>query len=168
MGKCEQLSINNKFMLDVNIKIEDQKSLWEKLTGLFKKTPRFDKANTRILFIDDEMDEFPVIQNLKDAGWSVEAVNDVQNVEEDVVRRSQVIFVDYKGIAQHLSEKEQGIGLIKLLKQTYKESKRVGLYSGHNRFTLGHDIDAADFKLPKNADTREFITIIQREIQKLK
>lgn len=155
-------------MLDVNIKVEDQKSFWGGLFTLFKNKRKFDKTNTRILFIDDEKDEFPVIQNLKDAGWSVDSVSDVQNVEDDVVRRSQIIFVDYKGVGQHLSESEQGIGLIKLLKETYRDQKRVGLYSGHNRFSLGHDIDCADFKLPKNADTREFIDTIQREIKKLK
>ena len=33
---------------------------------------------------------------------------------------------------------------------------------------LGDNLDVADFKLPKNADTREFIEVIQREIKKLK
>jgi hypothetical protein len=136
--------------------------------GLFSRRNRFDKTNTRILFIDDEVDDFPVIQNLKDAGWSVEGRKDIQNIEDDVVKNSQIIFVDYKGVGQTLSEKEQGIGLIKLLKETYDKHKRVGLYSGHNRFTLGHDIDVADFKLPKNSDTGAFIATIQREIKKLK
>ena len=151
-----------------NINIFNFENLSFSFRDFFRKRNNFDKSNTRILFVDDDVDDFPVIQNLKDAGWSVDGVNDIQNVEDDMVKRSQVIFVDYKGVGQTLSEREQGIGLIKLLKETYKDKKRVGLYSGHNRFSLGHNIDAADFKLPKNADTREFIELIQREIKKLK
>ena len=151
-----------------NINIFNFENLSFSFRDLFSRKRRFDKSNVRILFIDDEVDDFPVIQNLKDAGWSVEGVKDVQNVEDDIVKRSQIIFVDYKGVGQTLSEREQGIGLIKLLKETYRGSKRVGLYSGHNRFSLGHNIDVADFRLPKNADTREFIETIQREIKKLK
>ena len=137
-------------------------------SGLLKKKKVFDKSNIRILFIDDEFDDFPVIQNLIDAGWAVEGIGDVQNIDDDIVKRSHIIFVDYKGVGQKLSESEQGIGLIKLLKNNYKDSKRVGLYSGHNRFSLGDDFDIADFRLSKNTDTREFIEVIQNQILKLK
>ena len=90
-----------------------------------RKKKHFDKSNVQILFVDDEVDDFPVIQNLKEAGWSVEGIKDIQNIEDITVRRSQVIFVDYKGVGQTLSEREQGIGLIKLLKETYKDSKML-------------------------------------------
>lgn len=151
-----------------NINIFNFEKLSFNFKDLFKKRVEFDKSNIQILFIDDEINDFPVIQNLKDAGWSVEAVKDIKNAEDDIIKRSQIIFVDFKGVGQTLSESEQGIGLIKLLKITYRDTKRVGLYSGYNRFSLGDDIDVADFRLPKNADTHEFIETIQREIKKLK
>ena len=140
------------------------------IKNLFKKkisSTNLDKSTIRILFIDDDVDDFPVIQNLKDAGWSVEACRDIQNIEDDIVKRSHIIFVDYKGVGKNFSEREQGIGLIKILKDTYKNTKRIILYSGHNRFSLGDQIDVADTKLPKNADTREFIEIIKKEMKKI-
>lgn len=126
----------------------------------------YNKHNLHILFIDDE--EFPIVENLKDAGWSVEKIDDLKNIEDDSVLRSQIIFVDYKKVGRFLSKKEEGIGIIKALKGKYKKSKRVILYSGHNRFTLGHDIKAADNFLPKNADSYEFIQMIEAEMLKIR
>jgi len=152
----------------VNINIFNFEKPTFSFKGLFgKKKNNLDKSNVHILFIDDEVDDFPVIQNLKDAGWSVEGIKDIQNIEDDVVKRSQIIFVDYRGVGKTLSESEQGISLIKLLKGVYLESKRIILYSGHNRFSLGDQIDVADNKLLKNADTAEFIKMIQCEMKKL-
>lgn len=130
----------------------------------FKKN--YNKHNVHILFIDDE--EFPIIENLKEAGWSVEKIDDLKNIEDDCVMRSQIIFVDYKRVGRFLSRKEEGIGIIKALKGKYKKSKRIILYSGHNRFTLGHDIKAADNYLPKNADSYEFIQMIESEMKKIR
>lgn len=142
------------------------------ISDLIKKIPlfrnKYDKSNIRVLFVDDEYDQFSVIQNLIGARWSVTGIKDIQNVEEDIVKCSQIIFVDYKGVGKKLSRNEQGIALIKLLKKTYKKTKRVILYSGHDRFTLGDDFGAADDWLPKNSDTREFIDKINENIKLLR
>lgn len=127
---------------------------------------KYSKANTRILFVDDE--EFPIIENLREAGWAVEKIDDLQNIDDDRVVRAQIVFVDYKGVGKGLSEKDEGIGVIRALKSKYRKSKRIILYSGHNRFTLGHDLKTADNYLPKNSDTYEFIEMIEVEIKKLR
>lgn len=126
----------------------------------------YNKHNIHILFIDDE--EFPIIENLKDAGWSIEKIDDLKNIDDDFVLRSQIIFVDFRKVGRFLSQKEEGIGIIKALKGKYKKSKRIILYSGHNRFTLGHDIRAADNYLSKNSDSYEFIQMIESEMLKLR
>ena len=130
----------------------------------FKK--KYNKHNTHILFIDDE--EFPILENLRDAGWSVVRLEDLKNIDDDNVIRSQIIFVDYKNVGKHLSKREEGIGLIKALKVKYKKKKRVILYSGHNRFNLGHDIKAADNFLSKNSESYEFIQMIESELKEIR
>lgn len=133
---------------------------------LVKFRKNYNKYNIHILFIDDE--EFPIIENLKDGGWSIEKIDDLKNIEDDRVIRSQIIFVDYKRVGRSISKKEEGIGIVKALKGKYGKSKRIILYSGHNRFSLGHDIKAADNFLPKNADSYEFIQMIELEIGKIR
>jgi len=135
------------------------------LTNFWGKK-RLDKSNTNILFVDDE--NFPVVEKLQKAGWSVKKVKDIMNIQDDDVQRAHIIFVDYKGVGKHLSENDQGIGIIKAIKISYGSSKRVILYSGHNRFNLGLDLRIADNILSKNSDVYEFITIIEAEIKKIK
>ncbi len=154
-------------MSDINlVKIEklDLKSLVDSFLSIFKK--KYDKHNVIILFIDDE--DFAIVSNLKKAGWSVERIKDLKNIEDDIVKRSQIIFVDHKGVGKTLSEKEEGIGMIKALKKAYGDSKRVILYSGYSHFNLDHDIKAADNYLSKNSNTYEFIEMIKQEIKKIK
>lgn len=126
----------------------------------------YNKHNSQVLFIDDQ--EFPIIENLKDGGWSVEKIGDLKNIDDDRVVRSHIIFVDYKRVGRSISKKEEGIGIVKALKAKYGKSKRIILYSGHNRFNLGHDIKAADNFLPKNADSYEFIQMIESELDKIR
>lgn len=139
-----------------------------KINWPFFLKKNFDKSNIRILFIDDQFSDFPVIQNLKDIGWSVDAIADCCNVEDEIIQRSHIIFVDYSGVARTLSESEQGLYLIKLIKKKYKDKKRVILYSGQDRFSLGDNIDVADNKLYKNSSTGGFIEMIEDEIKKLR
>lgn len=154
-------------MPDINLfKIEklDLKSFSDSFLSMFKK--KYDKHNITILFIDDE--DFAIVSNLKKAGWLTEKIKDLKNIEDDVVKRSQIIFVDHKGVGKTLSENEEGIGIIKALKKAYGDSKRVILYSGYGRFNLEHDIKAADNYLSKNSNTYEFIEMIKGEIKKLR
>jgi hypothetical protein len=150
------MNLINIFNIE-NIKLE--------LTNFWGKK-KLDKSNTNILFVDDE--NFPVVEKLQKAGWSVKKVKDIMNIQDDDVQRAHIIFVDYKGVGKYLSENDQGIGIIKAIKTSYGNSKRVILYSGHNRFNLGLDLRVADNILSKNSDVYEFITIIEAEIKKIK
>jgi len=134
--------------------------------NIFKKKTKIDKINANILFVDDE--DFPVVAKLKEAGWSVTKIKDIKNIQDEDVQKAHVIFVDYKGVGKSLSETAQGIGIIKAIKNTYGDSKRVILYSGYGRFNLGLDLRAADNQLSKNSDVYEFITMIESEIKELK
>jgi len=154
-------------MADVNlVKFENNNFNLKDILFSFLKRRKYDKSNAHILFVDDK--DFAIVSNLKKAGWIVDKVKDIKNIEDEYVRRAQIIFVDFKGVGKTLSESEEGIGIIKSLKNTYKDTKRVILYSGHNRFSLKDDIKSADNYLPKNSDTYEFIKMITDEIKKLK
>lgn len=132
----------------------------------FLKRKKIDKNTAHILFVDDE--QFPVVDNLKKAGWSVEKVKDLKNIDDDLVKRAHIIFVDYKGVGKNFSGKEEGIGLIKALVNKYNSAKRIILYSGHNRFTLEHDIKMAHNYLSKNSETYEFISMIESELKNIR
>lgn len=141
------------------------------ITGLniknwFSRKPKFTKETAHILFVDD--DEFPVVTNLKNAGWSVGWVKDIQNLQDEELARSQIVFIDYKGVGLVLSEDEQGIGLIRAIKNTYGNKKRVILYSAYGRFKLDMGFREADNQMSKNSNTYEFISMIESEIKKLK
>lgn len=134
------------------------------LPFLFKK--KINKQQASILFIDDEY--FPVVDNLEKAGWSVKRIKDIKNPQDEDVKRANIIFVDYKGVGRTLSEGDEGIGVIKLLKDSYKNSKRVILYSGYGRFSLGAHLGIADNQMSKESNTYEFIKMIESELKKIK
>lgn len=139
-----------------------------KLSDIFKRKNKFDKSNLRILFIDDQIDDFPVVQNLKNANWSVETMKEIESINDEKIANSQIIFVDYKGVGRKLAEKDQGLGIIKLLKEEYGDTKRVILYSAYHRFSVEIIDGCYDNHLLKNSDTGKFIEMIKDEKEKLK
>jgi len=138
------------------------KWLLEKLH--LKKTIK--KEEAFILFIDDEI--FPVIESLKSAGWNVGRLSDLTNFQDEFVKRAHVIFVDYKGVGTKLASNDEGLGVIKGLKEHYGNKKRVILYSAHTGFSLGKHLDWADGQFAKNSQVYEFISKIEEELEKIK
>lgn len=149
---------------DIEFDIEkDGTSLIRVIKSLFRK--KRDKSNTFILFIDD--DEFPIVDYLHKGGWAVERVEDISSIDEDVVKRAQIIFIDNKGVGKILAKSGEGIGLAKLIKKTYGEGKRVILYSGH-LMSVVEDLKVVDNYLEKDADTYQFELKIKEELGKLR
>jgi hypothetical protein len=130
---------------------------------------RFRQDNIQILFIDDT--EMPVVQNLKKTGWIVEKIKDVKNLDDAIVKRSHIIFVDFKGVGRNISPQHEGIGLAIQLKKKYQKKKRIILYSANSSFSadsiLKSDFDYIDNRILKNADTTEFVDMINSEMKKL-
>jgi hypothetical protein len=126
----------------------------------------FNKGNTKILFIDDET--FPIVKNLyTQAGWNASSIRDLKNLQDPIVVSAQIIFVDYEGVGKILYPTEKGLGIVKALKETYGDSKRVILYSAHNTFGVNAEFEIADGRIPKNSDLYEFIKVIETEVLKL-
>ncbi len=131
--------------------------------NLFRK--KLTKETAFILFIDDE--HFPIIDNLSKSGWNTKRIKDVKDIKDIDIKRANIIFVDYKGVGKFLAPNEEGIGIIKHLKETYGKSKRVIFYSGYGRFSLGDHLKLADNQMSKESDTYEFIHMIESELKKL-
>ena len=55
------------------------------------------KKRTQILFIDDEPFDF-LLENIRQAGWSVKQTKEVVNLDSEDLRNSDIIFVDYRGV----------------------------------------------------------------------
>ena len=114
----------------------------------------------------------PVVSNLKKAGWSIEKIKDIKNIEDEIIRRNHVVFVDYKGVGSNISPKHEGVGLAIQIKKTYGKSKRVIIYSANTSFStdtvLDADFNYIDNRILKNADTTEFIDMICSEMKKLR
>ena len=134
------------------------------LPSLWRK--KIDRIDAKILFIDDE--DFPIVNNLQSAGWSVERIKDAKNLQDDAISKAHIIFVDFKGVGRYLSKNDEGIGLIRAIKEAYGKRKRVILYSGYGRFNLRMNTQAADNQLSKNSDTYEFISMIESELKKIR
>jgi hypothetical protein len=146
----------------VNVDIDFKPNFW----WPFRRKKKLDKISANILFIDDS--ECPVVENLQKAGWAVRKINDIINIQDENIKRADIIFVDYKGVGDKLSEKEQGISVIRAIKNAYRDKKRVILYSAYGRFKLSVDMRVADNQMSKNSETSEFISMIESELSKIK
>ncbi len=146
--------------------VKDIKDFGSEILRIISLRPQINKNNAFILFVDDE--EFPIIKTLESSGWNVKLITDITNLQDEAVVKAHVIFVDYKGVGKKLSPEDEGLGLIKAVKDTYKDKKRVILYSGHTGFTLGHRFDWADGWMSKNSQAYQFITRIESELKEIK
>ncbi len=115
---------------------------------------------TRILFVDDEIDDFAIPKTLKKNDYEIDTLQDVENLHDTKVKNAKIIFVDFKGVGKSFG-RQQGIDLIKALKKEYKRKKTVILFSSHN-FNLTKEIDAGDDRIAKNASLQDFIDIIKK------
>lgn len=137
--------------------------LWIKRQYIQRLSLQEIKNRAHVLFVDDK--RFDVVDRIKDDGWSVDTIKDIKNLSDNKVVRATVIFVDYKGVGQHLSPKEEGLGLIKALKNTYPK-KRVIFYSGYTEFSLDElHGNIADDVLPKNSEPFVYIEKIERNVK---
>lgn len=120
------------------------------------------KALTKIVFIDDDT-KFRVVQILKNSGWvNIKAIKDIKNIDDNLVRDADILFVDIQGVGRALNCKEEGLGLALNLKQKYPQKKLV-IYSAENTGDRFHEaLRKADSFLAKNAEPLEFQSLVER------
>ena len=133
----------------------DFKSFFQWFKGLFSWSDKY------VLFVDDEVNDFPVIDSLKEQNYKIDTLNDIENIDCPHISRAKIIFIDYKWVWKKFTKNEQWIWLIKALKSKYWKKKTIILFSA-SRFSLDKETQIADDKIAKNASLQEFIAIIQK------
>lgn len=119
------------------------------------------KKKTKILFIDDD-NKFKVVSILKNSGWvNTKIIKDINNIDSDEVRTTDIFFVDIQGVGKKLEFQDEGLGLANALKNKYP-NKKVVIYSAENRGDRFHEaLKKADDSLPKNAEPFQFQQTIE-------
>ena len=126
-----------------------------------KTTLEYKKANTKILFIDDEI-KFKVVKILQKAGWVyTKLIKDAESLDQTEIKDAKIIFVDIQGVGLELTPNEEGLGLALALKTKYPD-KKIIIYSAEQTGDRFHRaLREVDDFLPKDADPYQFQTIVE-------
>ena len=69
------------------------------------------KLSMNILFIEDDR-KFKVVDILKRSGWQNTSIRkDVKSMDDDLVKETDVFFVDIQGVGKDMRFQEEGLGL---------------------------------------------------------
>ena len=124
------------------------------------------KKSTKILFIDDE-DFSSKLSIIRNAGWNVNQINEVNDFDSEIIKNADIIFMDYIGVGKILTPKEEGIGLLKCIKKRYPE-KFIVFFSGYAGYIPGHEVHLiADAWIDKHADNFVYIDQIEEAAIKI-
>lgn len=120
------------------------------------------RSRTNILFIDDK--KFDVVDILKNSGWQNTIwIKDVKSLNQKEILNANIIFVDIQGVGMHMRFSEEGLGLAKAIKEKYKESKKVVIYSAEQTGNRFHEaLRIVDDSLDKDSDPYIFEDIVER------
>jgi len=138
------------------------------LLNYFTKTPKLPtrslediKQVTKILFIDDV--KFEVVDKITSNGWrQCSRIKDISDLDHSDIETTHIFFVDIQGVGKKLNFPDEGLGLARALKEKYP-SKAVILYSSEGqRDIFDETLSIVDARIRKNADTYEFIKLVER------
>jgi len=120
------------------------------------------KRKVKVTFIDDDS-KFKVVNILRNAGWiNTQCIPDIQNIDDQVLVDSQIIFVDVQGVGKDLNFKDEGLGLASSIKKRYPR-KKVVIYSAITKGERFHEaLRIADDSLDKNADAYECLSLVEQ------
>lgn len=122
------------------------------------------KNGCRILFIDDQ--RFDIVTRLKEKeGWkNTIRINDLESISQTELQDAHIVFVDIQGVGKKMKCQDEGLGLIKAIKQKYPNKKLV-MYSGENSGSVDAFHEAGnlvDHRLRKGATQYEFSSCLEK------
>ena len=119
------------------------------------------KDKIGILFIDDDKN-FNVVRILKDSKWkNTKSVTDIKSLDKNLVKKSEIIFVDINGVGKILNLEYEGLDLALMLKQKYPD-KKIVIYSANKNSNSFHQAwDVIDARLEKNALPYQFQNLVE-------
>lgn len=119
------------------------------------------KEDFSILFIDDDI-ELKMAENIKTEWPNTKTLLDSSNIKQIEIRNADVIFVDIQGVGKILGFSDEGLGLAKAIKETYR-NKKVVIYSAAKKHDIYHDaLQLCDKVLKKDANLYEFNNLIEK------
>lgn len=124
----------------------------------FKKLFKHKRTKYHILFIDDDHDQYRLIDSLKrEDDFSVRAIKDARSLSQEEITWAHAVFVDIHGVGIELNLEGQGKDLALGIKRTHPE-KKVVLYS---TIALGDifdtEIDELDWRIRKTRRATDVI-----------
>lgn len=115
-----------------------------------------------ILFVDDNINNFKLIDSLRKHWYLIDTLTDIDDLNGPEISRAKIIFIDYRWVWWSFWN-EWWIGLINWLKDKYKNKKKLVLFSA-TKFSLDQfkTMQNADAQMKKTATTQEFIELINK------
>lgn len=137
------------------------------------------KFKARIALIDDE--EIPHVKRLQRDGYNIVDYPDISEIDDFIRKKYHVVILDIQGVGSTLSEKSEGWGLLKYLKNEaphtvvvmftgadWSITKYKALADNADDF-LGKDLEFLDFKSKLDAAIRKAFSLRHHfEIEKRK
>lgn len=132
-------------------------------SGLLK-SPAELRKQIPIVAIDDQI--FLPEKNLKNSGFSIETLADIQRITD--IERYQIILCDVNGIGSALSDSTQGAYVIEEIKSTYPEKIVIAYTAGSAASKLVVRARAsADRYIKKDASIEEWRDLLDDVIKSL-
>jgi hypothetical protein len=123
------------------------------------------KDRTRILLIDDE--ETSLVESLKGEGWHIKYMADLDKYNNTDLKDAHIVCVDIKGVGKKLNIKEEGLGLVRNIKEKYPEKRIILCSSISTHDIFDNAIDLVDKKVYKDGQTHPFDSAIEELSYKL-
>ncbi|MGZ4081665.1 MAG: hypothetical protein ACXVOH_09360 [Bacteroidia bacterium] len=117
------------------------------------------KDKTRILMIDDE--ETSLVDSLKSEGWHIKYLPDLDRYNNTDLKDAHIVCVDIKGVGKKLNIKEEGLGLVRNIKEKYPEKRIILCSSVSSHDIFDNAIDLVDKKVYKDGQTHPFDSAIE-------
>jgi hypothetical protein len=123
------------------------------------------KDKTRILLIDDE--ETGLVESLKGEGWHIKYLPDLDKYNNTDLKDAHIVCIDIKGVGKKLNIKEEGLGLVRNIKEKYPEKRIILCSSVSSHDIFDNAIDLVDKKVYKDGQTHPFDSAIEELSYKL-
>jgi hypothetical protein len=114
------------------------------------------KFKARVAFVDDE--EISHIKRLQTDGYNITPYSDIENIDDFVRKKYNVVVLDIQGVGQNIAPKSGGWGILKYLKKNHPHIVVIMFTGAEWSITkykdeaseaddfIGKDVDFLDFK----------------------
>lgn len=115
---------------------------------------------TRVLVIDDDCPDLPLVDHLKKEKWHVEAIDDLDSFTNTKFQKAHIICLDIMGVGKKLNV-ENGMYLVKEIKDRFPE-KKIILYSSVSQQDIFDEaVDIVDKRLRKTSTFMPFSSAVE-------